>query len=188
MEPETFNINQVISELRGVGISELETPLDFPTPSGIVKLTISNISTEKEIESIIASEDFKGHHWMQRIKSEILSRAVTSVNGFRLADVTDPYVTDPSNPEKTIPLRAAIRNQFLSWGPEALQLAWKIYMVHCQNLEDRLFDSFPDATVMTEYEQKFFERTLRAVDEFNREMMEELSDSVSSEEVEAKSE
>jgi hypothetical protein len=41
---------------------------------------------------------------------------------------------------------------------------------------------------MTEYEQKFFERTLRAVDEFNREMMEELSDSVSSEEVEAKSE
>jgi hypothetical protein len=176
MEQETFNLNNLLNELRGVGITELETPLPFPTPNGTVTVTISNISTEKEIESLLASEDFKGHHWMQRIKCEILSRALTSINGIKLSEIQEPFVQDPADPSKTIHIRTALRNQFFTWGPEALQMAWKIYMVHCQNLEDKLFDSFPEASVMTEYEKKFFERTIQVVEEFNREMMQELTE------------
>lgn len=167
-----LNINDILSDLKGLGVRELATPLEIETVSGRkVVFTLSNIPTSQEIESLLAAEEFKGHHWMQRIKCEILSRAITTLNGVTLSALEDPYVVDQLHPSNVVHVRSALRDLMLTWGPETLQVVWRVFMNHCQNLEDQLMSSFPESAVITEYERKFYEKTLKLVDDFTREMV-----------------
>ena len=171
--PVEFDLAGVLMDLHGLGVVELQKPIELETQNGKkVVFTLSNIPTDKEIESLLASEEFKGHHWMQRIKSEILSRAITTLNGVHLDQLVNPYVKDPDG--KQVHVRTALRDLIMSWGPETLGVVWKILMTHCQNLEDHLMASFPDAMIMTEYEKSFYERASELVDELSRGMATDL--------------
>lgn len=174
MNEQELNLDAILSDLKGLGVKELGVPLEIETVSGRkVVFTISNIPTSQELEALLAAEEFKGHHWMQRIKCEVLSRAVTTLNGVRLADLQEPYVTDQLDNSRTVHIRSALRDLMFTWGPETLQVVWRVFMNHCQNLEDSLMASFPEAAVITEYERRFYEKTLKIVDEFTREMVAE---------------
>jgi hypothetical protein len=166
MEP--LNLDQMLAEFTGTGIEELVTPI--PISNGVT-IHLSNVATESEVEAIVASEEFKGHHWMQRIKCEILSRAVSKISDHVVS--SEDTVIDPQDPESTIGLRSALRQKMFTWAPEFLQVVWKIYMVHCQNVEDKLLASFPDSAVMTDYEQRFYDRTMQMMDEISRDVMAE---------------
>ena len=169
----TFSLDQLLADLKGLGIYESGTPVPIPTTSGSqIILNFKNISTEEEITSLLSAEEFKGHQWMQRIKCEILSKAVSQINGHPININT--IVPNPSNPEELLDVHRVLRAQMLSWGPELLQVVWKIYMVHCQNVENKLLDQFPESAVMTEYEQQFYKRTMEMMAEISQDMVSEL--------------
>ena len=169
-----LNLDSILSDLKGLGVKELGIPLEIETANGgKVTFTISNIPTSQEIEALLSAEEYKGHHWMQRIKCEILSRAITTINGVRISELKDPYVVDQLDPSRVLHIRSVLRELMFTWGPETLQVVWRVFMNHCQNLEDQLMASFPEAAVITEYERRFYEKTLKIVDEFTREMVAE---------------
>jgi hypothetical protein len=171
-QPE-FSLDSLINDLTSLGIEALDVPVALPLQNGgVIVLYFKNISTEKEIESMVAAEEFKGHHWMQRIKAEILSRAVYKINDTALEDSQTVEVQDSVKG-----VRAALRDKLLTWGPELLQVVWRIYMVHCQQVEDRLLNSFPESATMTDYEKRFFDSSVK--------MMEELSEELDKEDDEA---
>ena len=49
-------------------------------------------------------------------------------------------------------------DSLLRWGQEAVLVLWKIYMVHCQRIEDSLLEQLPDAQILTETERRFLSR------------------------------
>jgi len=170
------SLDEVILGLKGFGLEENEEILSFEASGKVVKLRISNIPTDQETKALLASEAFKGYAWVQRIRCEILSRAVTWVNGISIRDLsgTDRAVTDPTGKEgEKCDVQVAIRNIFLGWGQEVLQTLWKVLMVHCDKIEKRLQASFPDSTIMTEIERRFFDAALKEIGDANREVIED---------------
>jgi hypothetical protein len=59
----------------------------------------------------------------------------------------------------------------MGWGQETVNVLWKILMVHCQRIEDRLYESLPDAAIMTDVEKRFFQKALEEIEEINREVV-----------------
>ena len=117
-------------------------------------------------------EEYKGHAWVSRVKAEILSRAISWVNGIDLKGRKDEFVVDPTtNQEMT--LRVVIRNLIMGWGQEVVNVLWKILMVHCQKIEDRLFESLPDSQIMTEVEKRFIGQALQEIQDAQQEVYKE---------------
>jgi len=182
------SLDEVILGLKGFGLEENEEILSFEASGKVVKLRISNIPTDQEMKALLASEAFKGYAWVQRIRCEILSRAVTWVNGISIRDLsgTDRAVTDPTGKEgEKCDVQVAIRNIFLGWGQEVLQTLWKVLMVHCDKIEKRLQASFPDSTIMTEIERRFFDAALKEIGDANREVIEDTVSKVLDEELDS---
>jgi len=182
------SMDEVILGLKGFGLEENEEILSFEASGKVVKLRISNIPTDQEMKALLASEAFKGYAWVQRIRCEILSRAVTWVNGISIRDLsgTDRAVTDPTGKEgEKCDVQVAIRNIFLGWGQEVLQTLWKVLMVHCDKIEKRLQASFPDSTIMTEIERRFFDAALKEIGDANREVIEDTVSKVLDEELDS---
>jgi hypothetical protein len=44
-------------------------------------------------------------------------------------------------------------------------------MVHNQKIEDNLIESFPDTVIMTNFEQRFFQQTMRELEEAHKGIM-----------------
>ena len=174
------SLDEVILAMKGFGLEENEEILTFQSGGKTVKLRVSNIPTDQEMKALLASEEFKGYAWVQRIRCEILSRAATwisvgSSKGVSIRDLTPPQrlVVDPTTGDKC-DIQVALRNIFLGWGQECLLTLWKILMVHCDKIERRLLGSFPESATTTEIERRFFENALKEIREANKEVIEDI--------------
>jgi hypothetical protein len=168
------SIDEIIAGLKGFGIEELEEILTIKTKSREVRLKISNIPTTDEMLSIQAAEELKGYLWIKRVKVEILSRAISWIDGLDLRALPQDkrFVTDPTD-KQVKDVQVVLRNLLLTWGQELVEILWKVLMTHSQNIEDRMKDQFPDSAVMTEVEQRLFEQAKKQIDERNQVIIDE---------------
>ena len=63
-----------------------------------------------------------------------------------------------------------------------MQVLWKVLMVHSQFIETRLFESFPQAAVMTEVERRYFDRIEKQMAQFTKDALTEGVDQVMNDE------
>ena len=170
------SLDEVNLGLKGFGIEENEEILNFEASGRKVSLRISNIPTDSEMKALLAAEELKGYAWVQRIRCEILSRAITWANGINIRDLTEDQrmVVDPtSKDDSKVDIQVALRNVLLGWGQEVLQTLWKILMVHSENIAKRMQKDFPQSTMMTEVERRFFEAALKEIHDASKEVIED---------------
>ena len=174
------SMDEVIRGLKGFGLEENEEILSFNAGGRTVRLRISNIPTEQEIKALLAAEEFKGYAWVQRIRCEILSRAITWIDGIPIHTLTVEHrmVEDPTCAADKVgvtraDIQVVLRNILLGWGQEVLQTLWKVLMVHCDSIEKRMQQSFPQSALMTEVERRFFEAALKEIRDTSREVIED---------------
>lgn len=163
-EQTPLSLDQIISDLKGFGIEDIAEPIVFTASGKEISIRLANIPTEEELETLLAVEELKGHAWVAQVKAEILSRSISWVNGISIRDNRDAYVTDPTTGQEVV-LRVALRNLLMGWGQEVMNVLWKILMVHCQKIEDRLFESLPDSQIMTEVEKRFIGQAMQEIQE-----------------------
>jgi hypothetical protein len=169
-------LDDVILGLKGFGIEENEEILTFEASGKTVSLRISNIPTESELSALLAAEEFKGYAWVQRIRCELLSRAVTWVNGMSIRDLPEEgrIVTDPTSRDGArADIQVVLRNIFLGWGQETVITLWKMLMVHSDKIEKRMKASFPESTLMTEVERRFFDAAMKEIHDATKEVIED---------------
>lgn len=145
-------VAQVLVDLRGFGITDTEEAITITLQGRTVSLRLSTISPEDEIQTLIANLEIKGHAWVHQMRCDLLARAITWINGVKVEEGT--YSTDPYTKEER-PVRAIMRDVFRRWGKEVVLTLWKVYMVHCQRVEDNLIEQLPDSTIMTQAEARF---------------------------------
>lgn len=171
------SLEEVIAGLQGFGLSEFEEILTIKVGEREVRLCISNLATEEEMTALVAVEEFKGYAWIQRVRIEILSRCLSKIDGVDLRRLqgAQRLVADKDGVQRDI--QVVLRNLLLGWGQEVVLVLWKVLMTHCQTIEQRLFDQFPDSAVMTEYEKRFVEQAMREIEAQNAEQVrEQLAD------------
>lgn len=166
------NLSEVLDDLQGFGIEECEEILTVTSGKRTMRFKFSNISTDEDLQSNLATEEAKGYEHFQRIKAEILSRAISWINGVDLRALEGPsrLVLDPTTGDK-VDFRAGLRRTILSWGVEVMQVMWKMLMVHVQSIEDRLFESLPDDAVMTQVEIRYRDRMAKELEEITRDTL-----------------
>lgn len=174
VEATPKSLEEVIAGLRGFGIEDFAEMLTLDAGGRTVQLRISNIPSEDEMMSLMAVEGAKGYLWVQKVKCEILSRAISWINGqdIRALTGTARNVLDPTDGQRR-DIQVALRNLLLGFGQEVLHVLWKVLCVHSQRIEDRLVASFPDSAIMTEVEKRFLEQAMRDIDEQNRSLIKE---------------
>ena len=175
-EPTTpKSLNDILADLKGFGIEDFEQPITLKSGNREIQIKLANIPSEEENMALLAVEEFKGYTWLQKVKAEILSRAISAVNGVEIhrLEPTKRRVVDPlDGMEKDI--QVVLRNLIdISWGQEFMQALWKVLMVHSQGIEDRLLESFPEAATMTEAERRLTERARKEVEDATREVIQD---------------
>jgi len=165
------SVEEVIAGLVGMGIEDFEEILTLESANRKIRLRISNITTEDEMVALMAVEGQKGYAWTQRVKCEILSRAVSWIAigdgpglSLRTLAGVQRIVTDPKdNVQKDI--QVVLRNVITGWGEELVGVLCKVYMTHCQRVEDRLLSKFPDSATQTEVEKRFMANALMEIED-----------------------
>jgi hypothetical protein len=173
------SLEDVVAGLQGFGIEDFEEILTLQSGNKTVRLRLANIATEDELTALVAVEGLKGYNWTQRVKCEILSRAITWLSlgngpGISIRDLAPDarIVVDPKDKiQKDI--QVVLRNLIVGWGQEIQNVLWKVFMVHCQKIEDRLTGSFPDSATMTEVEKRFMAQALQEIEEATKEQIRE---------------
>lgn len=161
MEPTTFDpmsqeaLDALLLDIKGFGIKDNEEIITMTVGGRRLQLRITNLSNEDEIFSMLRSEGLKGYPWIHRTRCELLARAITWINGVTIDEGL--YANDPYG-EGQRPVRLILVDTLLRWGQEAVLVLWKIYMVHCQRIEDSLMEQLPDAQILTETERRFLRR------------------------------
>lgn len=176
------SLDEVIAGLKGFGIEEFEEILTLDAGGQTVKIRVSNIPSEDEMAALIAVEGTKGYLWVQKVKCEILSRAISWIDGVSIRKLTakQRFVTDPTDGlQKDI--QVVLRNLLLGWGQEIMNVLWKVVCVHSQRIEERLASKFPDSAVMTDVEKRFLERALRDIDDHTTSLIASQLDELSKE-------
>lgn len=182
---ELRTIEDILADLKGLGIEEFEEILTFEVSGKKVRMRISNIPTEEEVLSLLASEEYKGHMWVQRVRCEILSRAISWLDGVSIKG--DEYVKHPFKKDRLtrepieVNIRIALRDIIMTWGSEVTLVLWKILMVHNQKLEDRLTESFPDSTIFTEVERRFMQRVSEEIESVEAKANSDLTEAIEKE-------
>jgi hypothetical protein len=173
-EESLLSLDDIVADLKGFGIEDLEEIITIKMKNGKrVDLRVSNIPTTDEMNSLLAVEGQKGYIWVKAVKIEILSRAISWVNGRSLRTLTleqrlvvDPTATDDDGkPIKAIrDIQVVLRNLLKGWGEEIVEVLWKILMTHSQSIEDRLRLSLPESALMTEVESRLMEQARQQID------------------------
>jgi len=145
-------INSILSDITGFGITDTEEIITMTVKGREVRLRLSTVSPDDEVQALIANLEIRGHAWVHQMRCDILSRSITWINGVACGPTT--FATDPYLGEDR-PVRAILRDILGKWGKEAVLILWKVYMVHCQRVEDSLIDQLPDSTIMTQVEARF---------------------------------
>ena len=178
---EAPSLEQIIAGIRGFGLEDYEEILTLEAGGRKVQLRISNIPTEEEVAALLATETAKGYTWVQLIKCEMLSRAISWIDGVSIRELTGAarFVPDPTDETKSKKdVQVVLRNLVLGWGQEVTNILWKAIMVHSQRIEDRLAKSFPDSAVMTEVEKRFMDQALREIEAANKSAIAETVNSL----------
>lgn len=178
MEPQS--LDDVILGLKGFGIEENEEILTFTSPSGkVVRLRITNLPTDEEIKSLVASEEFKGYAWVQRIRVEFLSRSISWIDGVDIRKLSgaERYAIDPTDGVKK-DIQVVLRNVLLGWGHELLTTLWKIAMVHSDRIEKRYQNEFPDSAIMTDVERRFMETVIKEIEDSSRVVIQDTIETI----------
>jgi hypothetical protein len=164
-----LNIDAVLADLRGFGIEEFEEILTIIVGGKEMRIKLANVPTEADLTAMLAVEGQKDYAFFQSIKLELLSRAITWINGVSISSLTKQQrlVTCPVT-NFTCDIQVALRNLIQSWGLEVMQVLFKVLMVHSQTIENRLFDEFPQAAVLTDVERRYRERIERELEEQTR--------------------
>jgi hypothetical protein len=152
LDPEA--IDQILADLRGFGIADTEQMISLTVKGRAISLRLANLCVDDEIQALIANLELKGHAWVHQMRCDLLSRATTWINGVRVTE--DMVAKDPLTHQDR-PIRPLLRDLYLRWGFQVVLVLFKIYMVHCQNLEDNLGEQLPDSTIMTEVERRFMQ-------------------------------
>ena len=171
---EPPSLSQIIDDLRGLGIEELTQPIRVESKGKVINIKMANTPTEDELQSILAVEEQKGQAWIASIKCEILSRAITEVNGVDFKALRNTFIEDPATGEERM-FQAFFRDMIMGWGQEVRDVLWKVLMVHCQRIEDRLFESLPDSQIMTDVEKRFLSQAMEEIQEAQREVYQEAA-------------
>jgi hypothetical protein len=174
------SLEEVISGLQGFGIEDFEEILTLKSAGRTIRLRLSNIATEDEMVALMAVEGQKGYAWTQRVKCEVLSRAVSWIavgeNGagtsIRTLTPAQRSVTDPTDGQQK-DVQVVLRNLIVGWGEEIQGVLWKVFMLHCQNIEDRLTQAFPDSAKMTEVEKRFMAQAMKEIEDATAEQIRE---------------
>ena len=176
-KPEiVLTLDQIIADLQGFGIEDTEEMITLKVGGKVINLRLANIPSEAEIQALYSAEELKGHAWVTRIKCEVLSRSISWVNGWSLKDANSIFIVNPmTGVEGNI--RPVLRDLIMGWGQETVNVLWKVLMVHCQKIEDRLYESLPDVSVMTDVEKRFFQKALEEIDQINKEILKDTIES-----------
>ena len=172
-----LTLDQILSDLKGFGIEDTEEPITLKASGRLISVKLSNLPNETEIEALMAAEGLKGHIWISRIKCDILAKSISWLNGVNLKEDAGIFVTSPITGIEGH-IRPVLRDMILGWGQETVNILWRILMKHCQGIEDRLYESLPDASVMTEVERRFLAKAMEEVSEVNREVLKETVQSI----------
>jgi len=173
-EKTPASLADVLADLRGFGIEEFEEILTMDISGKKLQIKMSNVPTDQDLIAMLAVEGTKGYVFFQEIKVELLSRAVTWINGVDIGKLQgkDRLVIDRRDgfpKDVQIILREVIK----SWGIEIMQVLWKVLMVHSQTIENRLFESFPEAAVLTNTERRYRDRVDKELTEFAQNAIQE---------------
>lgn len=167
---QTVTLDDIINDLKGFGLKETEDVITLNVGTDkTVRLRISNLPTEEELAALAASEEYKGHMWIQRVRAELLSRAISWINGQKIEGTE--YVAHPLKEGISVNIRVALRDILMTWGVESISILWKILMVHNQKIEDSLIESFPDTVIMTNFEQRFLKQAMQELEEVNKDIV-----------------
>jgi len=168
------SLEEIISGLKGFGIEDFEEILTLKAKGKEIRIKISNIPTTDEMSATLAAEEFKGYSWVKRVKVEILSRAISWIDGYDIRKLSQEkrYVTDPTDGQVR-DVQVCLRNLIMGWGQELTEVLWKVLMTHSQRMEDRMKEQFPDSATMTEVEQRLFEQARKQIEEVNKVIVQE---------------
>jgi hypothetical protein len=163
-------LDEVIASLTGFGIEENEEILTVYASGRTVNLRISNIPTEQEILALMAVEDAKGYTWIQRVRAEVLSRAISWIDGVSIHNLVGAarLSSDPTDGGKKKDVQVVLRNLILGWGQELTTTLWKVLMVHSDRIEKRLQGAFPDSVIMTDVERRFTEAAYKEIEDASK--------------------
>lgn len=171
------SLDEVIAGLKGFGIEEFEEILTIKSKSGgrALRIKINNVPTSDEMLAVQAADEFKGYLWMKRVKVELLSRAISWIDGIDLRKLEGDrrFVPDPTDGGTLKEYQVVLRNIIMGWGQELTEVLWKVLMNHSQTIEDRLRDQFPDNAKFTEVEMRLFERARKQMEESTNTILEQ---------------
>jgi len=162
------SLDDVVAGLKGFGIEDFEEILTLKSKGRDLRIKISNIPTSEEMFSVQAADEFKGYLWIKRVKVELISRAISWIDGIDIRNIATEkrFVPDPSDPNKAVrDIQVVLRNTIMTWGQEVVEALWKVIMNHSQNIEDRLKDEFPQNATMTEVEARLIDRAKKQMDD-----------------------
>jgi hypothetical protein len=171
------SLDDVVAGLQGFGIEDFEEILTLTSAGRTIRIRLSNIATEDEMIALMAVEGQKGYAWSQRIKCEILSRAISWIAlgdapgvNLRTLPPEKRIAVDPKDKQQK-DIQVVLRNAIVGWGEELIGVLWKVFMVHAQRIEDRLVKAFPDSAVMTEVEKRFLAQATQEIEDATREQI-----------------
>lgn len=162
------SLDDVVAGLRGFGIEDFQDILTLKFKGKELRIKIANIPTTDEMLSVQAADEFKGYLWIKRVKVELISRAISWIDGIDIHNLPNEkrFVPDPTDPNKAVrDVQVVLRNTIMTWGQEIVESLWKVLMNHSQNIEDRLKAEFPQNAMMTEVEGRLIERARKQMDE-----------------------
>ena len=162
------SLEDVIAGLKGFGIEEFEEILTIKCKDRNLRLKIANIPTSEEMIAVQSADEFKGYLWIKRVKVELISRAITWIDGIDIHNLApnQRFVPDPTDADRKVrDTQVVLRNVIMGWGQELTEVLWKVLMNHSQNIEDRLKEQFPSNAIMTEVEMRLFDRAKKQMDE-----------------------
>jgi hypothetical protein len=178
-EGTPLSLDDVCLGLEGFGIEDFEEILTLTTGGKSMRIRLSNICTDDEMVALMAVEGQKGQAWTQRVKCEILSRAISWISlgklvgdkwvyspgiSIRTLQAAERIATDPKDGQQK-DIQVVLRNLITGWGEELVQILWKVFMVHAQRIEDRLTSEFPESATMTEIERRFTAQALKEIED-----------------------
>jgi hypothetical protein len=161
------SLDDVVAGLKGFGIEDFEEILTLKSKGKDLRIKIANIPTSEEMLSVQAADEFKGYLWIKRVKVELISRAISWIDGIDIRNlpVEKRFVPDPTDPNRAVrDVQVVLRNTIMTWGQELVESLWKVLMNHSQNIEDRLKSEFPQSAMMTEVEARLIERARKQMD------------------------
>ena|SRR5271170_3328455 len=161
-----LSLDDVVAGLKGFGIENFEEILTLNSNGRSLRIKISNVPTSDEMFSVQAADEFKGYLWIKRVKVELISRAISWIDGIdiRKLPVEQRFVLDPTDGNKR-DVQVVLRNALMTWGQEIVESLWKVLMNHSQTIEDRLKNEFPQNAMMTEVEARLIDRAKKQLDE-----------------------